>query len=586
MGLFRALAIDYDGTLTAGGAPTATVLDALRAARDEGFVVVLVTGRILDELRASFPGVDSHFDLLVGENGAVLAAGGRVHVLAPPVAPELDAALLAREVSFRRGRVLLATSGDYDRILLDEMRRSGLDCQLIRNRGELMVLPAGVSKGSGLRHGLAYLGISPHSTLGVGDAENDIALLEACELGVAVGDAVASLKARADVVLSDPNGEGVLSLLQGPLLRGGVRVEPRRWQVTLGRTPEGVPVELPASQIDLLIAGGSGSGKSFAAGLITEQLVELGYTVCAFDPEGDHAPLGRLPQVVTLGGTGTLPDLDDLVRVVSQGINSVVVDMSLVASAASNEYVRSAIPVLERLRAERGVPHWIVIDEAQAAFGPETQPLASAHKGLCLVTYRPDRIAPAVLERIDFALLLAGEHGIDPEVASAVARGAKLAPELLTPYLEAGDAPGPTPGRLGVGDAVLFRTDARAAPQRVVLGPRWVEHVRHWHKYLHAQLPRERWFYFRDARGGGKAAAANLAEFHRAVRHATAAELTHHAQGGDFSRWLSEVIQDETLSATVRIVEQQLRASPTEEEVGTERARRELLGAIEQRYGK
>ena len=583
---FRALAIDYDGTLTSGGPPPAALVDALRTARDEGFAVLLVTGRILDELRASFPGVESHFDLIVGENGAVLAAGGRVHALAPPVAQELDAALLARNVSFRRGRVLLATSGDHDRILLDEMRRHGLDCQLVRNRGELMVLPAGVSKGSGLRHGLAYLGISPHSTLGVGDAENDIALLEACELGVAVGDAVASLKARADVVLSEPNSAGVLSLLQGPLLRGGVRVEPRRWQVTLGRTPEGVPVELPASQIDLLIAGGSGSGKSFAAGLITEQLVELGYTVCAFDPEGDHAPLGRLPQVVTLGGMGTLPDLEDLLRVVSQGINSVVVDMSLVASEASNEYVRSAVPVLERLRAERGVPHWIVVDEAHAAFGAQTPPFGSTHKGLCLVTYRPDRIAPAVLEEIDFALLLAGEHGIDPEVASSVARGTKLAPELLAPYLGGADRPGATPGPLGLGDAVLFRTDERAAPQRLVLGPRWVEHVRHWHKYLHAQLPRERWFYFRDGHGGGAAAAANLAEFHRALRHATASELTHHAQGGDFSRWIAEVIQDETLSAAVRGVEQQLRASSAAEGLGTERARRELLGAIEQRYGK
>lgn len=148
MSPFRALALDYDGTLTTGGPPVAEILEALRAARQEGFAVVLVSGRILEELRAVFPGVDSHFDLLVGENGAVLGAGGRIHPLAAPVAPELDARLLAHGVPFRRGRVLLATSGDQDRILLDEMRRSGLDCQLVRNRGELMVLPAGVSKGS------------------------------------------------------------------------------------------------------------------------------------------------------------------------------------------------------------------------------------------------------------------------------------------------------------------------------------------------------------------------------------------------------------------------------------------------------
>ena len=584
MSPFRALALDFDGTLTTGGPPVPAVLAALRAAREEGFAVVLVTGRILEELRTVFPEVESHFDLLVGENGAVLAAGGRVHPLAAPVASELDAELLAHGVSFRRGRVLLATSSDHDRILLDEIRRSGLDCQLVRNRGELMVLPAGVSKGSGLRHGLAYLGISPHSTLGVGDAENDIALIEACELGVAVGDAVASLKARADVVLSRPNGEGILSLLRGPLVRGAVRIEPRRWQVSLGRTPAGVPVELPASQIDLLIAGGSGSGKSFAAGLIAEQLVELGYAVCVFDPEGDHAPLGRLPQVVTLGGMGTLPDLEDLARVVAQGINSVIVDMSLVASEASNDYVRRALPILERMRAERGVPHWIVVDEAHSPFGTDAPPVGFAHKGHCMVTYRPDQLVPAVLEEMDFALLLAGDGGIDPEVAAAMVAGTKLNPALLAPYLEPTNALANPVTRLALGDGVLFRTDARAEPQRLTLGPRWVEHVRHWHKYLHAQLPRERWFYFRDAGGVSHAAAANLAEFHRALRHASAAELQHHATSGDFSRWLAEVIQDGTLSSAFGPIEQRLRENPTD--VESERARGELLGALEQRYGK
>ncbi len=584
MSPLRALALDYDGTLTTGGPPAAELLEALAAAREEGFAVVLVTGRILEELRAVFPGVESHFDLLVGENGAVLGAGGRIHPLAAPVAPELDAELLARGVPFRRGRVLLATSGDQDRILLDEMRRSGLDCQLVRNRGELMVLPAGVSKGSGLRHGLAYLGISPHSTLGVGDAENDIALLEACELGVAVGDAVNSLKARADVVLSEPNGQGILSLLRGPLLRGEVRVEPRRWQVSLGRTPEGAPVELPASQIDLLIAGGSGSGKSFAAGLIAEQLVELGYTVCVFDPEGDHAPLGRLPQLVTLGGMGTLPDLEDLVRVVAQGINSVVVDMSLAASKASNDYVRLALPILERMRAERGVPHWIVVDEAHAAFGVDSPPLSFAHKGHCLVTYRPDQVSRAVLEDMDFALLLAGDGGIDPEVAAAMAVGTRLDSASLAPYLESANAQKRIGTRLALGDGVLFRTDARREPQRLTLGPRWVEHVRHWHKYLHAQLPQERWFYFRDAGGSSDAAAANLAEFHRALRHASGAQLRHHARCGDFSRWLGDVIQDEILSRAFGRIEQRLRERSTDG--GVEQARRDLLGAIEQRYGK
>jgi len=69
---------------------------------------------------------------------------------------------------------------------------------------------------------------------------------------------------------------------------------------------------LPASQVNLLFVGGSGVGKSYAAGLLAERLIELDYSVCFIDPEGDHAPLGRLPKVLTVGGRGLLPRAEDV----------------------------------------------------------------------------------------------------------------------------------------------------------------------------------------------------------------------------------------------------------------------------------
>ena len=65
------LALDYDGTTRAGD-----VLDAVGAGRDRrrphrGIIVLLVTGRILDELRRVAG--DLHFvDGVVAENGAVI----------------------------------------------------------------------------------------------------------------------------------------------------------------------------------------------------------------------------------------------------------------------------------------------------------------------------------------------------------------------------------------------------------------------------------------------------------------------------------------------------------------------------------
>ena len=82
------------------------------------------------------------------ENGAVLARGAWRRRLAAPVPAGLAAALSRRGVACRRGAVLLACSGADEQVVLAEVRRLGLECQLIRNRAELMVLPAGVSKGT------------------------------------------------------------------------------------------------------------------------------------------------------------------------------------------------------------------------------------------------------------------------------------------------------------------------------------------------------------------------------------------------------------------------------------------------------
>ena len=49
-----------------------------------------------------------------------------------------------------------------------------------------MILPAWVTKGAGMTEALADMGLSRHNAIGVGDAENDHSLLDACEVGAAV----------------------------------------------------------------------------------------------------------------------------------------------------------------------------------------------------------------------------------------------------------------------------------------------------------------------------------------------------------------------------------------------------------------
>ena len=199
---FRAVAIDYDGTLTEGDRPDEGLLAALAEVRASGRKLVLITGRILAELRRIFPDFEERFDVVVAENGAVLHRDGVSRALGAPVPFELDQPLVERGVPFRRGQVLLDCDAVHEVTVFQELHRIGSDCQLVRNRSALMVLPAGISKGSGLFEALGELGVSHHSAIGIGDAENDLSLLEQCELGVAVENAVASLKQRAAVAHS------------------------------------------------------------------------------------------------------------------------------------------------------------------------------------------------------------------------------------------------------------------------------------------------------------------------------------------------------------------------------------------------
>ena len=149
-GFIRAVALDLDGTLTQGDGLSEAAMSAVDQIRDDGLSAVLVTGRILNELEEAFPGLADRFDAVVAESGAVLALNDEVRDLAEPVEETLTAALAERGVTVRRGRVLLAGDTPDIQAAVAAVGALGLDCQIVRNREALMILPAGVSKGTGL----------------------------------------------------------------------------------------------------------------------------------------------------------------------------------------------------------------------------------------------------------------------------------------------------------------------------------------------------------------------------------------------------------------------------------------------------
>ncbi|MDE7394950.1 MAG: HAD family hydrolase [Clostridiales bacterium] len=69
-------------------------------------------------------------------------------------------------------------------------------------------------KGNGLKHACAYLGISPHECVAFGDEQNDVEMLLAADLGVAVANAVTEAKQAAGLITDDCDDDGVAKVLE------------------------------------------------------------------------------------------------------------------------------------------------------------------------------------------------------------------------------------------------------------------------------------------------------------------------------------------------------------------------------------
>ena len=77
----------------------------------------------------------------------------------------------------------------------------------------LEVIPAMINKGQGLRDTCKALGIDPRDAVAFGDAQNDIPMLKAAGIGVAMGNATPEVKAAADQVTTSNNEDGIATWL-------------------------------------------------------------------------------------------------------------------------------------------------------------------------------------------------------------------------------------------------------------------------------------------------------------------------------------------------------------------------------------
>jgi Cof subfamily protein (haloacid dehalogenase superfamily) len=258
----RLIALDLDGTLIGSDLVVRPrVREAIGCARERGAEVTIVTGRMFAAARpfANVLGITG--PMVCYQGAAVYDAGSGATLRETPVQPEVTAQVLAwahehgvhaqcyaddklyvDEINrFSKSYTDLARvepvlvpslSAEFAHrptiklVLVDEAERAeqhlgalrallGERAYLTRSHREFVeIIDPAVNKGEALRFVSERYGVPLDETLAVGDAWNDVPLLDAAGIGVAMGSAPPELLSRADAVVSDVAHDGVAEAIE------------------------------------------------------------------------------------------------------------------------------------------------------------------------------------------------------------------------------------------------------------------------------------------------------------------------------------------------------------------------------------
>jgi hydroxymethylpyrimidine pyrophosphatase-like HAD family hydrolase len=523
----------------------------------------MVTGRELDQLLGLLNGNGEVFDRIVAENGGLIyePATKETRVLCDPPPAKFAEELKRRGVErVSVGRVVVATWEPHEDTVLHVIHELGLELQVVFNKGAVMVLPSGVNKASGLCAALDELGLSRHNVVGIGDAENDHALLSTCECGVAVANALQALKDKADLVTKGDHGRGVIEVIDHMLEDDLSVVDLARRRILVGHTTDR-EITIDPYSTNILVCGTSGSGKSTFTTAVIERLCRAGYQFGIIDPEGDFTTFDT---AVVLGGPKREPLLEEVTDVLRDPHDNVVVNLLGVALDHRPEFFTKVLPALAELRVRTGRPHWLVVDEAHhlmpASWAP-TEGISFRPHGTLYLTVHPGSVAKQILETIDTVVVL----GSDPdETVKEFCDAAGIAKPKLCGH-----------AKLATGMALYWEVGTKHAQVMHFEQPK-TERTRHSRKYIEGNLGQSRSFYFRGRHGKLNLKAHNLLLFLQMADGVDDETWQFHLGNTDVARWLRTEVKDPTLADEVEMI--------SKSRMDALESRAAVRAAIEKRY--
>lgn len=223
----RVLVTDLDRTLTGPDlALDPRAVDRIRLLRAAGVLVVVASGRRLEHLLHLR--LEDEADALVAEDGAVLCVPARMvlEVRAPRFVDAARDALGPLAASFVWGRAI----GSGPRALAEAahacLAARGVPHGRSFNVDEVMILPPGVDKASGVRAALRHLGVVSPETWAIGDGENDLPLFAMAKVSGAPAHAPEKVRARTTTRLAASHADAFLAFTRPLLARPDARTAP------------------------------------------------------------------------------------------------------------------------------------------------------------------------------------------------------------------------------------------------------------------------------------------------------------------------------------------------------------------------
>ncbi|OQP56992.1 haloacid dehalogenase [Niastella vici] len=562
---YLCLAADYDGTLATHGKVEQPVIDALNRLKASTRKLILITGRVLDELKTVFPEHEL-FDRIVAENGALLY---NPDTKEERYLGELPPASFINELYRRRveplsiGKVIVATWEPHHTTVLETIKEAGLELQVIFNKGAVMILPAGINKAKGLKETLKELNMSLHNVVAVGDAENDGAMLQAAECAVAVSNALPAVQNMADWVTDYAHGKGVIQLidrllendlenLDGKLIRHYLPLGQQLNETCFGISPYGP---------NILLSGTTKSGKSTMATFILEKLIEKHYQFCLIDPEGDYVDL---PSVVRIGDNVHQPVLEEMMSLLANPMQSVIVCILAVPLEDRPRFFNGLLSALSQMRREMGHPHWILVDEAHhmlpAPANASYYAIPDEFKNCLFITVSTEGMNEAILNKTTL-LISMGDDAAKAIGDFSAFRGIQLPGNAVTP--------------LQKGQAWVWDVEARQEPVLINTGTPVYLQQRHKKKYATGDMDYNS-FYFRGPEDKLSLKAYNLVIFTQMASGIDEETWLFHLKRKDYSNWLRNSVHDVELADLVEVVEK--------DEKHFRDSRKKIVDLINERY--